>query len=119
MFDDIRPYYDSEINAAMNRIADNPTFAILSSYTFPEMSANEARNIIRSIDNIRDFQINVMQKANRQIMSKSISEFTYTGLEHVEKEKAYLFVSNHRDIMLDAALLQVTSSLSATLRRIM
>lgn len=106
MFDDIRPYYDSEINAAMNRIADNPTFAILSSYTFPEMSANEARNIIRSIDNIRDFQINVMQKANKQIMSKSISEFTYTGLEHVEKEKAYLFVSNHRDIMLDAALLQ-------------
>lgn len=106
MFDDIRPYYDSEINSAMKRIADNPSFPILSSFVFPEMNAEEVRKILRGIDNIRDFQINVMQKANKQIMCNSITEFTYSGLEHVEKDKAYLFVSNHRDIMLDAALLQ-------------
>lgn len=47
-----------------------------------------------------------MYDANRQIIEKSITQFTHGGGEVLEKGKAYLFVSNHRDIMLDASLLQ-------------
>lgn len=106
MFDDIRPYDDSEISAAMSRIAADPYFPTLASYVFPKTGVEEIRSLIASIDNIHDFQHKVMHHANLRIIEESISEFTYSGLERIDRDKAYLFVSNHRDIMLDASLLQ-------------
>ena len=32
--------------------------------------------------------------------------FTYGGVENISKDKSYMYVSNHRDIVLDASLLQ-------------
>jgi len=106
MFDDIRPYYDAEIPAAMQRIADSEHFQVLASYVFPDRSADDVREMVRSIDNIWDFQREVMNKGNHRIIEQSMSEFSYRGLENVSEDKHYLYVSNHRDIMLDAALVQ-------------
>lgn len=106
MFDDIRPYTDNEIADAMCRIADDPYFAILSSFVFPDRGVDEVREFVASIDNIYDFQTKIMQQANRRIIESSITEFTYSGFERIDPNKKYLYVSNHRDIMLDAALLQ-------------
>lgn len=106
MFDDIRPYYDSEIFDAMQRIAQSPTFPLLASYVFPERQVEDIRAMVRSIDNIRDFQFKVMYQAINQIISKSITQLTYAGIENVDSQKSYLYVSNHRDITLDASLLQ-------------
>lgn len=106
MFDDIRPYYDSEIPAAMLRIAADPSFPLLSSFVFPEREVEDVRQMVASITTIAEFQAKVMYFANRQIMSRSTSSFTYGGVEHVDPSKRYLYVSNHRDIMLDASLLQ-------------
>ena len=47
-----------------------------------------------------------MRRVNEQIIARSISEFTGTGIERLDPNKKYLYVSNHRDIMLDACLLQ-------------
>ena len=74
MFDDIRPYYDSEISDAMHRIADNSSFPVLASFVFPEKNIDEIREYLRGIDSIHDFQSKVMYWANRQIISKSIDE---------------------------------------------
>ena len=106
MFEDIRPYNDSEISAAMSRIVANPYFSKLSSFVFPEMDVEQVRDMILSIDNIYDFQLKVMHRVNQRIIEESITEFTFSGLERVDPEMNYLYVSNHRDIMLDASLLQ-------------
>lgn len=106
MFDDIRPYYDHEINDAMRRIADNASFPVLASFVFPGKSIEEIKELIRSIDNIHDFQAKIMDVANMQIVAKSITELTVSGIENIDPAKSYLYVSNHRDIMLDASLLQ-------------
>ncbi len=106
MFDDIRPYYDSEIPAAMQRIANSEHFALLSAYIFPDRSIEEVREEVRSIDNIGNFQRKIMYKANCRIIEQTISNFSYGGFENIDRAKRYLYVSNHRDIMLDASLLQ-------------
>lgn len=106
MFDDIRPYYDSEISAAMHRIATNSSFPLLASYVFPDRPLEDVRNEVASIDNIYDFQTRIMYKGNKQIIAKSTTGFSYKGEEYVLPGKQYLYVSNHRDIMLDASLLQ-------------
>ena len=106
MFDDIRPYRDSEIPAAMNRIAVHPLFDTLASFVFPGRPVEEIRDMVRSIGSVRDFQFKVMYHLNRRIIENSITGFTCSGIENIVPGRAHTFVSNHRDIMLDAALLQ-------------
>lgn len=105
-FDDIRPYYDEEIPAAMQRIADNEVFPLLASYIFPDKSVEQTRSLLKSIKTCDEFQVKVMWHVNDQIRQRSITNFTYSGIENLEKDKPYLFISNHRDIMLDASVLQ-------------
>lgn len=106
-FEDIRPYRDSEIPEAMERIVSSDAFPELAGYVFPEKTAEESASLMRSFTNVRDFQINVMHTAIRRIVSNSMTDFSYDGVENVRKEGSHLFVSNHRDIMLDASLLQI------------
>ena len=105
-FDDIRPYIDEESPSAMERIANSSMLQILSSYVFPNLNIAQVKELLLDIKTISEFQNKVMYFVNKQIIQRSISEFTYGGIEMLTKGKPYLFVSNHRDIMLDASLLQ-------------
>ena len=105
-FDDIRPYTDDEIPAAMQRIANSGTFPLLASYVYPDENIDEVRRKIMSYKDIRSFQTETMRIVNEQVIARSIEEFTCSGIEHLSPERRYLYVSNHRDIMLDASLLQ-------------
>jgi hypothetical protein len=105
-FDDIRPYYDSEIPAAMMRIASSSALSVLSSFVFPDKNVEEVKNILLSFNTIKEFQYGVMYDVNKRIIKNSITNFTCGGMDVLEKGTPYLFVSNHRDIMLDASLLQ-------------
>jgi 1-acyl-sn-glycerol-3-phosphate acyltransferase len=106
IFDDLRPYYDEEIPAAMERIASSEYFSALALFIYPGINVDEVRRGIRSHSTIRDFQLNTMKDVNEQVISRSIRNFTYEGIDALDKNERYLFVSNHRDIMLDSSLLQ-------------
>jgi hypothetical protein len=105
-FDDIRPFYDSEIPAAMQRIADSPHFPLLAQYVYPGQDIENVRALMRQFTNVYDFQHEVMRCVNEQVIARSTTSFTFDGIDALDPEKRYLFVSNHRDIMLDACLLQ-------------
>ena len=62
--------------------------------------------MVLSFKTIKEFQFGVMIPVNRQIIERSITELTFRGFEKLNPDMQYLFVSNHRDIMLDASLLQ-------------
>ena len=106
LLEEYRPYYNEEINAAMCRIADSPYFPVLSAYVYPGRSPEEVRKQICDYTTIDEFQLQVMKTFNEQVIARSITDFSYVGLEDKDKEKRYTFISNHRDIMLDASLLQ-------------
>ncbi|MDR0687127.1 MAG: acyltransferase [Prevotellaceae bacterium] len=105
-FDDLRPYYDEEIASAMRRITESEHFATLASYVYPNKDVEEVKRIIKSYTTIDEFQHQVMTTVNEQVIARSISRFTYEGIDKLDKDACYLFVSNHRDIMLDSSLLQ-------------
>jgi hypothetical protein len=105
-FDDLRPYYDEEIPEAMNRIAGSEYFPMLASYAYPGREVEEVKRMIRTYSTISDFQLQTMKAVNEQVIARSIRRFTFEGIRELEKEETYLFVSNHRDIMLDSSLLQ-------------
>ena len=105
-FEDIRPYYDEEIPDAMRRIARSEFFSLLAEYVFPGEEIESVRRRILGFRTIEEFQLQVMKRVNEQVIARSIASFTYDGMERLDPAKRYLFVSNHRDIMLDASLLQ-------------
>ena len=105
-FDDIRPYIDAEIPAAMQRIAESEYLPAIAKFLFPEKQLTEVQEMLRSYTNIFDFQVNAMYAFNNQVIKQTAGTFTYSGTEHLDPAKNYLFVSNHRDIVMDASLLQ-------------
>ncbi|MDR2118497.1 MAG: acyltransferase [Tannerellaceae bacterium] len=105
-FDDLRPYRDEEIPEAMSRITRSEYFPILASFVYPGRPVDEIKQIIQSYTSINEFQQQTMKAVNEQVIARSIRRFTWQGIDALDKEEAYLFVSNHRDIMLDSSLLQ-------------
>lgn len=105
-FDDIRPYYDDEIPAAMQRISASEVFPLLASFVYPDLTTEEVRQRVASFATTREFQHDAMNKVNEQIIKRSIRRFTCSGIERLMPDRQYLYVSNHRDIVLDACLLQ-------------
>ncbi len=106
-FEDLSPYRDQEINPAMNRIADHSYFYPLMSYLYSGETLEKLTGEFRNIKTVREFQIKIMDSAIKAIVRKTTDGFTCHGLERLDPAKRYLFVSNHRDILLDSALLQI------------
>lgn len=105
-FDDIRPYYEDEIPAAMKRIASSDVFPLLANFVYPNEPLEAVRERVGNFKTVKEFQHDTMRRVNEQVIARSITSFSCSGLDHLDRNKQYLFVSNHRDIMLDACLLQ-------------
>ena len=105
-FDDIRPYYEEEIPAAMQRIATSDVFPLLASFVYPGESIEKIRERLCAFTTTKEFQHDTMRRVNEQVIARSTTGATISGLDRLDPDENYLFVSNHRDIMLDASLLQ-------------
>ena len=103
---DIRPYNDQEAVLALARISKHPVLSKISAFLFPGKDQSELGKLISTIDSVYDFQGRVMLMAIKKILSDTSTTLTHTGIDKLNKEKRYLFISNHRDIMLDSAILQ-------------
>ena len=105
-FDDIRPYNDAEVALAMRRLAQSEWLPQLAQFVFPELTTQDVAHMLTQINTSHDFQHRIMHRFNREVMRRSTTHFSCDGLEHLQPGTPYLFVSNHRDIVLDASLLQ-------------
>ncbi len=105
VFDEIRTYHDNEVNSAIRYLIDDPEFAVFIRYLFRGVDRNELINSIKDISTIAEFQDKFVKAAMEAIIKRSIDELSYSGVEQLEKDKVYLFLSNHRDIVLDSSLI--------------
>lgn len=106
-FKDIRPYTGDEEAPALARIAANPILKGISAYLFPNESSDILKNLIASLNSVDEFQSKVMLQAIKKIISDTAKELTYSGQEKLSDNKRELLISNHRDILLDSAIIQV------------
>jgi len=105
-FEAIRPYNDNEVPEAIKRISESIHFQIVK-YIFPDIDMRAFTENFRKIKTVDEFQVQIMDKVIRKILGQTTNSFSYSGFEQLNREKSYLFVSNHRDILLDSAILQV------------
>jgi len=106
-FEDIRPFYDQEAYDAMQRLKVDPLFMQLVSYIWPGMTEEEAFQKAEKVQDNMSFQLEFMHQAIRVIVARSSTGLTCSGFENVDPGQAYLYIANHRDILLDSAILQI------------
>ena len=104
-FDSIRPFYDAEINAAIQDTVNHPMMKALMNFTFPDVDDSVWKEQLRKTHSIRDFQCNFIYQSLKKVLEKSSEGLSTSGFETLEKNTSYLFISNHRDIILDTSLL--------------
>ena len=106
-FDAIRPFYDTEINEALHDVANHPMMKTMMNFSFPEVEDEVWKEQLKKTHSIRDFQCNFIYNTIQKVLEKSSEGLTTSGFEKLEKNTSYLFISNHRDILLDTTLLNV------------
>lgn len=104
-FDAIRPFYDAEINDNLQKVINHPMMKALMDFTFPDVPDSEWKEQLKRTHSIQDFQCNFIYRSVQQVLARSSDGLTTSGFEKLEKNTAYLFISNHRDIILDTSLL--------------
>jgi 1-acyl-sn-glycerol-3-phosphate acyltransferase len=104
-FDAIRPYYDSEVNDALREIVGHPMMKAIMQFTFPELSEEKWVEQLHRTHSIRDFQINFIYQSVLKVLETTSEGLTTSGFEKIDQNTAYLYISNHRDIILDTSLL--------------
>ena len=114
-FKNIRPYADAEVAEVLSSLTSNHSVLnALIGLQFPGILSKipllkyfiKQRLISRAktIHTIDDYQ-KVFKKLMEKVVRESITDFSVNGLEKLNQNHSYLFISNHRDITLDAALL--------------
>lgn len=106
-FDVIRPFYDTEVNEGIRSCINNPMMKAIMSFSFPDVDENVWKEQLLRTHSIRDFQCNFIYQSLKKVLEKSSEGLTTSGFDTLEKNTAYLFISNHRDIILDTSLLNV------------
>lgn len=105
-YDEFRPYNETEAKEAVLRITEDERFYSVIKYFFPDFSKPDYLNLMNSIRSIEDFQIKIMYSVINTIIENTSKGLTYSGIENIEREKKHVFISNHRDIFLDATIFQ-------------
>ena len=105
-FNEIRPYHDDEVKPAIDRLVNHPGFTGVLNYLFEGADAGELTRKFKGIKSVEEFQVAFSYQTVETIVSKSSAGLTCAGAEGLNPSKPYLFVANHRDIVLDAAIMQ-------------
>lgn len=106
-FEEIRPYNDEEVRDVITRLVENQGFYDVIKFVHPDWSKEQIRNEVAEVNSIADFQKKIAHPAMRILINNTVDSLTFSGLENIEENHSYLFISNHRDIILDSAILNI------------
>lgn len=105
-FNSIRPYVNGEIEKATQRLSQSSDF--LSVFTqLTRMDKSVIVNALSQVHNRDDFQNYFFGPAIQAVIRNTSNGVTVNGLENIKPDVSYLFISNHRDIILDSAILNL------------
>lgn len=106
-FDEIRPLNDGEVKQTIEELIVNSEFKHAINYIMPDLNWNEFSAQMLSFKSIEEFKSKMAYEAVMAIAKKSTFSLSISGRSRLTLGECYTFISNHRDIILDAAFLNV------------
>ncbi|MDE6485682.1 MAG: 1-acyl-sn-glycerol-3-phosphate acyltransferase [Duncaniella sp.] len=106
-FSDIAPYDNELFKEKLAALFDEPGFRHAVSSVLPEVDFDTFLKQLEDIPDKDSFQRIVMGPILERIATNTTDGITYSGLENIEPDKRYTYITNHRDIILDSAFLNL------------
>ncbi len=106
-FDDIRPFRDSEVEGVIGSLCEVPYFINILGRIIPGVPTDAIVAKLKSLRSISGFQHEFIIPYLNGLIKNTTDGVTASGLENLDPKGGYIFMSNHRDIILDSAFMNV------------
>ena len=110
-FSTIRPFCDDEVSGAINSLLHDRQFSRILKGAVPFLPIGMIRGLLRlatvGIHSTQDFQMRFMKPVVKYILRRCTNGYSFAHESIVPGPESYTFLSNHRDIVLDSAILDV------------
>jgi 1-acyl-sn-glycerol-3-phosphate acyltransferase len=113
-YQDIRPYNDEEVRPVIEGLLANPDFIrSIAGFSFPRLfrvfpglvcwlARRRLTAQLMGVHTVKAMQ-GIIALYMDKMIEKTTSRLTHSGLDALRRDRAYLFISNHRDIAMDPA----------------
>ena len=105
-FNDIRPYNNNEIHAVIDELIKDPLFLAVIEKLYPDSETR--KNLLAALPKVKDIeemQSKLVVPLLHMIEKQTTKGISFSAMDQFHPEEGYLFISNHRDIILDSAFL--------------
>lgn len=106
-FSDIAPYDDNDFNEKISLLVEQPGFKNAVMYVMPDIDYASFAKKLASIHDKNTFQREVMLPFLSALQKRTTVGIDCSGIENISPSESYAFMSNHRDIVLDASFLNL------------
>lgn len=106
-FDDIRPILDSEVKQTVTNLVQNESFRQAVEPIIKPVSWEIMSNMMLQCNSVMEFQVNIMFPILQHLINNTTKGVKASGLDNFDNQTSHLYISNHRDIVLDAAFLNI------------
>lgn len=104
-FDEIRCFRNEEVHEVLERLSNEKQFMKVLSTIYPLLPKEVIKQRLMSFQSNYEFQKELVYPFLQYLEANMTTGIKLNGIEKINKNEAYLYISNHRDIILDSALL--------------
>lgn len=107
-FKDIAPYQDQMFRPKLAELVKEPGFKHAVQFIMPDIDFEEFCKNLLSVNNSEEFQKKMVYPILELLENKTSDGVTVGGLSNLDENESYTFITNHRDIVLDASFLNLS-----------
>lgn len=100
-------YRDEDVAHAIDELLEHQSLLDGMRSFLPEDLCAQILEQKNRVKSVQDFQQKIISPVLKWIEKTSITQLSASGLEHLKRDERYLFISNHKDIVLDSAFLNM------------
>ena len=106
-FSEIAPYNEKQFRPAIAKMVSEPGFEHAIRWVLPDIDYDKFIDLLTACNNKQEFQSRVMANFLDELERKTTAGVTASGAEKIDPSKRYTFITNHRDIVLDASFINL------------
>lgn len=104
-FEEIRSYNNEEVHEVLERLCNEKQFMKVLSTIYPLLPKDVIKHRLMAFHSSYAFQKEIVYPFLQYLEANMTKGIQLNGLEKIDVSKSYLYISNHRDIILDSAFL--------------
>ncbi len=106
-FDDIRPFYDEEVQQAIQRLVKESSFLKILAHFFEQADIPLVVENLGKVNSLAQFRNELIYAVVLKLRKDTTAQLSSHGIKQEALQSPCLIISNHRDIVMDSAFLNL------------